>query len=210
MEELKEKKIGETANRNKRVLRNRYAAGYTDQVFGLTHLFGFRFAPRLRDLADSKLFTLSESEVYVNINEIFRGKINKTVIKENYDEVLRVASSIKDGKVSAALMLNKLSSYSKQNGISTTLREMGKIEKTIFILDYLSSEELRRKIQKGLNKGEAMNGLARAIFFGKQGELRERTVENQLQRASALNIIINAINIWPRAVIPEYFPEISF
>ena len=171
-------------------------AGYTDQVFGLTHLFGFRFAPRLRDLADSKLFTLSESDVYVNINEIFRGKINKTVIKENYDEVLRVASSIKDGKVSAALMLNKLSSYSRQNGISTALREMGKIEKTIFILDYLSSEELRRKIQKGLNKGEAMNGLARAIFFGKQGELRERTVENQLQRASALNIIINAISIW--------------
>ena len=93
-------------------------------------------------------------------------------------------------------MLNKLSSYSRQNGISTALREMGKIEKTIFILDYLSSEELRRRIQKGLNKGEAMNGLARAIFFGKQGELRERTMENQLQRASALNIIINAINIW--------------
>ena len=93
-------------------------------------------------------------------------------------------------------MLNKLSSYPRQNGISTALREMGKIEKTIFILDYLSSEELRRKIQKGLNKGEAMNGLARAIFFGKQGELRERTVENQLQRASALNIIINAISIW--------------
>lgn len=26
-------------------------AGYTDQVFGLTNLLGFRFAPRLRDLA---------------------------------------------------------------------------------------------------------------------------------------------------------------
>ncbi len=41
-----------------------------------------------------------------------------------------------------------------------------------------------------------MNGLARAIFFGKQGELRERTMQNQLQRASALNIIINAISRW--------------
>ena len=76
------------------------------------------------------------------------------------------------------------------------LEKWVKIEKTIFILDYLSSEELRRKIQKGLNKGEAMNGLARAIFFGKQGELRERSLQNQLQRASALNILINAINIW--------------
>lgn len=95
-------------------------------------------------------------------------------------------------------MLNKLSSYSRQNGIPTALREMGKIEKTIFILDYLSSEELRRRIQKDLNKGEAMNGLARAIFFGKQGELRETNNGKSitLQRASALNIIINAINIW--------------
>jgi hypothetical protein len=41
-----------------------------------------------------------------------------------------------------------------------------------------------------------MNGLARAIFFGKQGELRERTLQHQLQRASALNMIINAISVW--------------
>ncbi len=80
--------------------------------------------------------------------------------------------------------------------LDTALREMGKIEKTIFILDYISSEELRRKIQKGLNKGEAMNGLARAILFDKQGELRERTMQNQLQKSRALNLIINAINIW--------------
>lgn len=41
-----------------------------------------------------------------------------------------------------------------------------------------------------------MNGLARAVFFGKQGELRERDLQDQLQRASALNILINAISIW--------------
>lgn len=52
-------------------------------------------------------------------------------------------------------------------------------------MNYISDESLRRKIQRGLNKGEAMNGLARAIFFGKQGELRERTIQHQLQRASA-------------------------
>ncbi|MFZ8401486.1 Tn3 family transposase, partial [Staphylococcus aureus] len=77
-----------------------------------------------------------------------------------------------------------LGSYSRQNSLATALREMGRIEKTIFILNYISDESLRRKIQKGLNKGEAMNGLARAIFFGKQGELRERTIQHQLQRAS--------------------------
>lgn len=92
--------------------------------------------------------------------------------------------------------MGKLGSYSRQNSLATTLREMGRIDKTLFILDYISSETLRRRIQRGLNKGEAMNALARAIFFGKHGELRERALQDQLQRASALNLIINAISIW--------------
>lgn len=171
-------------------------AGYTDQIFGLTHLLGFKFAPRIRDLSDSKLFLLDKATGYPKLESILRGQINKKVIKENYEDVLRLAHSIREGTVTASLIMGKLGSYSRQNSLATALREMGRIEKTIFILNYISSEALRRKIQKGLNKGEAMNGLTRAIFFGKQGELREQTIQNQLQRASALNIIINAINVW--------------
>jgi TnpA family transposase len=92
--------------------------------------------------------------------------------------------------------MEKLGSYSRQNSLATALREMGRIEKTVFLLDYISNESLRRKIQRGLNKGEQMNALARAIFFGKHGEFRERALQDQLQRASALNILINAISIW--------------
>ncbi|PHB04928.1 DDE transposase [Bacillus wiedmannii] len=171
-------------------------AGYTDQIFGLTHLLGFKFAPRIRDLSDSKLFTIDKASEYPKLEAILRGQINIKVIEENYEDVLRLAHSIREGTVSASLIMGKLGSYSRQNSLATALREMGRIEKTIFILNYISDESLRRKIQRGLNKGEAMNGLARAIFFGKQGELRERTIQHQLQRASALNIIINAISIW--------------
>ncbi|MCU5700767.1 Tn3 family transposase [Bacillus cereus] len=171
-------------------------AGYTDQIFGLTHLLGFKFAPRIRDLSDSKLFTIDKASEYPKLEAILRGQINTKVIEENYEDVLRLAHSIREGTVSASLIMGKLGSYSRQNSLATALREMGRIEKTIFILNYISDESLRRKIQRGLNKGEAMNGLARAIFFGKQGELRERTIQHQLQRASALNIIINAISIW--------------
>ena len=110
--------------------------------------------------------------------------------------MLRLAHSIREGTVSASLIMGKLGSYSRQNSLATTLREMGRIDKTLFILDYISSEALRRRIQRGLNKGDAMNALARAIFFGKHGELRERALQDQLQRASALNLIMNAISIW--------------
>lgn len=80
---------------------------------------------------------------------------------------------------------------------------MGKIEKTIFLLDYISDKALRRRVQRGLNKGESMNSLARAIFFGKRGELRERALNDQLQRASALSILINAISIWNTVYLSE-------
>lgn len=171
-------------------------AGYTDQVFGLADLLGFRFAPRLRDLADSKLYTIGKSSDFPQLEKLLRGQINVNVIQKNYDDVLRLAHSIRKGTVSASLIMGKLGSYARQNSLATALREMGRIEKTIFILDYISSETLRRKIHRGLNKGEAMNSLARSIFFGKRGELRERALQDQLQRASALNIIINAISIW--------------
>ncbi|EWG08969.1 Tn3 family transposase [Cytobacillus firmus] len=178
-------------------------AGYTDQDFGLSHILGFRFAPRMRDLSDSKLYNMNKSNHYSKIESILRGKINIKVIIDNYDDVLRLAHSIREGKVSASLILGKLGSYSRQNKMATALREMGRIEKTIFILDYISNETLRRRVQRGLNKGEAMNGLARALFFGKRGELRERGLQDQLQRASALNILINAITVWNTVYLTE-------
>lgn len=178
-------------------------AGYTDQIFGLTHLLGFKFAPRIRDLSDAKLFTFKQTKEYPKLNVLLRGQINTKIIQENYEECLRLAHSLCEGIVSASLIMGKLGSYARQNSLATALREMGRIEKTIFILNYISDKSLRRKIQKGLNKGEAMNALARAIFFGKQGELRERTMQHQLQRASSLNIIINAISVWNTIYLTE-------
>jgi len=171
-------------------------AGYTDQVFGLSHILGFRFAPRIRDISELKLYSFSKPEDYPEIENIIQGKINTKIIQQNYDDVLRLAHSIHEGKVTGSLIMSKIGSYARQNALATALREMGRIEKTIFVLDYVSDEPLRRRIQRGLNKGEAVNALARAIFFGKRGELRERELQDQLQRASALNIIINAISIW--------------
>lgn len=171
-------------------------AGYTDQVFGLSHLLGFVFAPRIRDISDSKLYLLPGMELKKNINNLASARINTNIIEQNYEDILRLAYSIKDGLVSSSLILSKLGSYSRQNSLAKALQEMGRIEKTIFILRYATDNVLRRRILVGLNKGEAMNGLARAVFFGKQGELRERNLQDQLQRASALNILINAISIW--------------
>ena len=178
-------------------------AGYTDQIFGLTHLLGFRFAPRLRDVGEARFYTSGNPKDFPKIQALLRGPLNRKVIRENYDEVLRVAYSIRTGVVPGALIMGKLGSYARQNSVATALREMGRIEKTVFLVDYLSQETVRRRIHTGLNKGESMNALARATFFGKYGEFRERTLQDQLQRASALNILINAISVWNTVYLTE-------
>jgi len=69
------------------------------------------------------------------------------------------------------------------------LRELGRIERTLFILDWLQSVELRRRVQAGLNKGEARNALARAVFFYRLGDIRDRSFEQQRYRDTLLQYL---------------------
>jgi TnpA family transposase len=83
----------------------------------------------------------------------------------HWDELLRVGTSIRAGTVTASAMLKKLSTYPRQNRLAMALRKIGRIERNLFTLDWLRSSELRRRANAGLNKGEARNALARAVFF---------------------------------------------
>jgi TnpA family transposase len=74
------------------------------------------------------------------------GALNIRLIQSHWDEILRVAASIKQGTVTASLMSRKLGSYPRQNGVALALRELGRIERTLFILDWLRSTELRRRV----------------------------------------------------------------
>jgi TnpA family transposase len=105
-------------------------------------------------------------------------------------------ASIKQGTVTASLMLRKLGNYSRQNGLALALRELGRIERTLFTLDWMQNPELRRRVQVGLNKGKARSALARAVFFNRLGELRDRSFENQRYRVSGLNLVVAAIILW--------------
>ncbi len=171
-------------------------AGFTDHVFALCHLLGFKFAPRIRDIADTKLFALEGVEVPEQFNNIITGSLKIKDMQQNWDDVLRLAASIKIGTASASLLIRKLASYPRQNRLALAIRDVGRIERTLFILEWLKNPSLRSRVQIGLNKGEARNSLARTVFFNRLGEVRDRTFENQLYRASGLNLIVAAIILW--------------
>jgi Tn3 transposase DDE domain len=73
---------------------------------------------------------------------------------------------------------------------------LGRIERTLFTLDWLEDPGLRRQTNHELNKGGSRNSLARAVFIHRLGEIRDRTYENQQHRASGLNLLVTAIILW--------------
>ncbi|MGL6105713.1 Tn3 family transposase [Romboutsia sp.] len=89
------------------------------------------------------------------------------------------------------------------------IKEIGRILKTKYIIDYYTNGELRKEVQKMLNKGESINSVARLIFFGKQGRLNENRIERQLEKVSCLNILLSALIIWNSRYLEKIYKEIK-
>jgi TnpA family transposase len=171
-------------------------AGATDHVFGLCHLLGFRFAPRIKDLKERKLYTIEKPGTYPLLEPLIGETIDPAVITAQWSELTRLKASIEAGTVLPSVILRKLTAAGPANALSRALRALGRIERTLFTLQWLSDPDLRQRSHAGLNKGEASNSLRRAVFFHRQGEIRDRTFENQSFRASGLSLITAAIVHW--------------
>jgi TnpA family transposase len=171
-------------------------AGATDHVFGLCHLLGYRFAPRIKDLKDRKLYTIHKPSTYPLLEPLIGDTVEAAAITRQWSELMRLKASIQAGVVVPSVILRKLAAAGSGNALSRALRALGRIERTFFTLQWLSDPELRQRSHAGLNKGEASNSLRRAVFFHRQGEIRDRTFENQSFRASGLSLITAAIVHW--------------
>jgi TnpA family transposase len=124
------------------------------------------------------------------------ARIDEALIQAHWDDILRLATSVRTGVVPASLMLRRLGSYPRQNGLALALREVDRIERTLFTLDWLEDPTLRRQATAELNKGESRNALSRAVCFHRLGRVRDSTRETQQHRASGLNLAVAAIILW--------------
>lgn len=70
------------------------------------------------------------------------------------------------------------------------------VSKTLYLLNYLDDESYRRRILTQLNRGESRHGVARAIFHGQRGELRQRYREGQEDQLGVLGLVVNAVVLW--------------
>jgi TnpA family transposase len=183
-------------------------AGAIDHLFALCSLLGYRFAPRIRDLADRMLYIVDPRAEYKALGSMIGGVVDMRLPGDNWDEILRSGASIKAGTVAPSVLMRRLAAYPRQKALAKALREIGRLERTLFTLNWISDPALRRRANAGLNKGEAHHALKRAVFFHRLGEIRDRTFENQRYRAGGLNLAVTAIILWNTVYLARAVDEL--
>lgn len=171
-------------------------AGLSNLIFGLFWLLGYQFSPRLADICETTLCRIEPDVSYGIFDQLPYKKININRIKENLNDMFRVAGSLKMGTVSASELIRSLLRSDRPSSLTRAISELGKIPKTIYMLNYIDDEGYRRRILNQINRGEGRHSLARFICHGQRGEIRKRYREGQEDQLSALGLVTNAVVLW--------------
>src|SRR5262249_4239027 len=140
------------------------SGAYSDVVFGLFRILGYRFSPRLADIGGARFWRIDPSADYGPLNRIARHRIKTNLIKENWEDMLRLAGSLKLGVVQATSIMRTLQIDDRPTKLARALAEFGRIDKTIHCLTYIDDELKRRCTLTQLNRGEDRHSLARVVF----------------------------------------------
>lgn len=178
-------------------------ASYSDMVFGIFTLLGYRFSPRIADLTDQRLWraTLPGQPTgdYGALNDVARHRINLQKITDHWDDMTRVAASLVTGTVRAYDVLRMLTRENgSPNPLGAAITEYGRIAKTLHLLALIDpvDETYRRSINTQLTVQESRHRLARVIFHGRRGQIYQRYREGQEDQLGALGLVLNAVVLW--------------
>jgi TnpA family transposase len=148
-------------------------------------------------------FTFEKPSEYGALKPLIGGRIHSKTIRDSWDDYQRLTASLRTGTASSSLLIGKLAGNPRHNRLAVALREVGRVERTLFTLEWLQNPDLRRRVTIGLNKGEAHHTLKRAIRFYRKGSVSDRTRLEQDIHAMAMNLVVAAITLWNTAYLDQ-------
>jgi TnpA family transposase len=169
--------------------------GYTEQLFGLCHLLGYSLMPRL-PVSKQTFYKLDRTKHYGRLDAIFQGTIDVGLIREQWDQLVRVAASLRNRTAPAHIILTRLASSAPSDRLAKALTALGQALKTLYLLRYIQDEPLRSRMQLQLNRGEGRHQLARRLFFANQGAFQTGDYEEIMNKATCLSLLSNAVLVW--------------
>ncbi len=171
--------------------------GYNEAIFGVTHLLGLSYAPRIKNLKKQQLYQFHARRDDAANWAIAPDKyVNEILIPENWDDLLRLVATIKLKEATASDIFRRLNSYSRQHSLYRTMKAFGQIIKLLFILRYIDDLDLRQAIERQLNKVELANRFTRAVAVGNPREFAQAEKEEQEIAEACNRLIKNCIICW--------------
>jgi TnpA family transposase len=172
--------------------------GYSEILFGVMHLLGFAFAPRIKNFTKCQFYAFNKRKWYQQqgYKILPDAYIKEELIAPQWDEILRFIATIKLKEATASQLFKRLNSYSRQHTLYSALKEFGKIPKSDFLLRYIDILQLRQTIEQQLNKGENANKFSRAVSFGNNQEFFSGDLVEQEIAEGCRRLIKNAIICW--------------
>ena len=167
--------------------------GQSTPVFALAHLLGIELMPRIRNWQDLTFYRPEKETVYQHIDLLFKDVINWERIANHWQDLLQVVLSIQTGKISSSVLLRKLGNYSRKNRLYQAFQELGRVVRTVFLLQYISDMQLRQQITAATNKVEAYHGFSKWFFFGGEGIIGYNAPEEQEKVIKYNDLIANAV-----------------
>jgi TnpA family transposase len=168
--------------------------GQSTSIFGLAYLLGIQLMPRIRNWKELNLCHPPGERRYIHIDSLFSTQVEWDLIETMLPDMLRVALSIKAGTIMPSTILRRLATYSRKNKLYFAFRELGRVVRTIFLLQYISSLELRQVIQAATNKSEAFNKFVQWVGFGGQGVIAENVRDEQRKFIKYNHLVANLLS----------------
>lgn len=160
-------------------------------VFGLAYLLGINLMPRIRNLKKLVFYKPDRNIRYKHINALFSESIQWDLIETHLPDMLRIALSIKSGNIAPSTILKRLGTYSRKNKLYFAFRELGRVVRTEFLLNYIGDAELRKTISAATNKSEEFNQFVKWLFFGNQGIIAENIRHEQTKVIKYNQLVAN-------------------
>ena len=167
--------------------------GQSAPIFGLAHLLGIQLMPRISKWKDLHLFRPDKLARYEHIDELFTATIDWDLIEAHLPDMLRVALSVRAGRLLPSAILRRLGTYSRKNRLYFAFRELGRVIRTAFLLRYLGSIELRRMINAATNKSEHFNRYAQWVSFGGGGLVTAAARDEQRKMIKYIHLVANLL-----------------
>ncbi len=170
--------------------------GYTNFGMGFAKFFGLDLCPRMRDLRNRILYAPKGVPIPKKLMPVVSRGVSIPSIQSGWDGLGRIAASVKSGRTNATVVLRRFGSASRNDPIHKAGTELGKLHRTLFLLDYFTNPDFRRELNRVLNYGESVHQLQRAIYSGNIAAKQGRRPDRLQAISGSLTLLTNLVMAW--------------